>query len=609
MTPISCENARLLVSDLLARSAEAEESRALDAHLRECALCREFARALAEQDLDLRENVVRSSLEAGNRLQEALGFGSESAAPAPTDPVRKATRRSRRHVFVQGAGGISWGLALAAAAVFVGVVALLALSPGGTDPDLESARLRAVRSEQRQKAARAREEAIRRAEEEQARTRGERERLEKELVAKEDAARRMAAEKSLARDEKLREELKAREAELEKTAADFRERLRLAQEKERQATEAMAKAALPPADPPAEATPVKPGTRTGIARIERATAAQLVHGERRTELKGGEEAIPGQGLEVGPGGVAILVFPDETRLELGAGTEVGDLRTDGGKRLFMAKGEIRARIARQPAGQPMIFLTPIGEAKALGTTLRLLVDPDPKKGVRLDVEEGKVQLKSKLTGKTVDVVTGHYAVAAAGAEMIARSRPIEDVVLLPRQAKITGDEWRVAKDPQAPGGVALESAIQMWRSFPSKDNPDFLRKYQSFVTFTFTADADKDYHVWIRGRYIPVFRKEMGHGSVAVEAPTGRFTGQCPWFSQISESGFMFDHFSSRTGYWWAGGNEQEKRIGTALRFAKGGTQVLRLYGTEPLLIDGIWLSTAQSSRPADNAQVPMSEK
>ncbi|MCI0655972.1 MAG: FecR domain-containing protein, partial [Acidobacteria bacterium] len=493
------------------------------------------------------------------------------------------------------------------------VVALLALSSGGPDKDREDARIRAARNEQRLKAARAREESIRKAEAEQARARMERERLEKEVLAKEEAGRKLVEEKSQARDEKFRDELKAREADLAKTAAEFRERLRLAQERERQAADAMAKAASPPADPPAqpvETAPGKQGTRTSVARIERATAALLVKGDVKTELKGGEEVDSGQGLEAGPGGAAILVYADTTRLELGPETEVNDFRAEGGKRLFVAKGEIRAKIAKQPAGQPMVFLTPYGEAKVLGTTLRLLVSSDPKKGARLEVEEGKVQFKSNLTGKTVDVLTGHYTVAALGAEMTARSLPIADVVLFPRQAKMTGDEWRMAKDPQAPGGLVLEASMQN-RGFPGKNTPDFFLKYTSYVTFTFNADADKDYHVWIRGCYIPlVAGKGEGNGSVAVEAPTGRFTGRCVFFSRIPElSGFMFDFFKSRPGYWWVGGNEQPKRVGTALRFAKSGPQVLRLYGTEPLLIDCIWLSAVQDTRPDDNAKVPFSEK
>jgi hypothetical protein len=55
----------------------------------------------------------------------------------------------------------------------------------------------------------------------------------------------------------------------------------------------------------------------------------------------------------------------------------------------------------------------------VGTTLRLYVDPDPKKGTRLEVEEGKVELKN-LAGKTVYVESGHYAVAGVGVELVTR---------------------------------------------------------------------------------------------------------------------------------------------------------------------------------------------
>jgi hypothetical protein len=67
----------------------------------------------------------------------------------------------------------------------------------------------------------------------------------------------------------------------------------------------------------------------------------------------------------------------------------------------------------------MIFETPQGEARVVGTTLRLIVDTDPRKGTQLEVEEGKVLLKN-LAGKSVPVESGHYAVAAAGAALVSK---------------------------------------------------------------------------------------------------------------------------------------------------------------------------------------------
>jgi hypothetical protein len=93
---------------------------------------------------------------------------------------------------------------------------------------------------------------------------------------------------------------------------------------------------------------------------------------------------------------------------------------DAGKRIQVERGVVRAQVAKQPAGQPMVFQTPHSDATVVGTTLRLIVDPDPKDGTRLDVEEGKVRLLRKLDGKSVDVTTGHYAIVATGIPLASR---------------------------------------------------------------------------------------------------------------------------------------------------------------------------------------------
>jgi hypothetical protein len=66
-------------------------------------------------------------------------------------------------------------------------------------------------------------------------------------------------------------------------------------------------------------------------------------------------------------------------------------------------------------------------------------------GTRLEVEEGKVQLKN-LAGKTVDVVSGHFAVAAPGTELLARpmAPPSETPKMTPGAAlvgKMPPNSW------------------------------------------------------------------------------------------------------------------------------------------------------------------------
>jgi len=95
------------------------------------------------------------------------------------------------------------------------------------------------------------------------------------------------------------------------------------------------------------------------------------------------------------------------------------MKIEPGKRLSLTQGTLRAVVAKQPIDHPMILQTPHGEAKVVGTTLRILIDSDPAKGTRLEVEEGKVEL-GDLAGRTVSVESGHYAVAADGAGLVAK---------------------------------------------------------------------------------------------------------------------------------------------------------------------------------------------
>jgi hypothetical protein len=123
-------------------------------------------------------------------------------------------------------------------------------------------------------------------------------------------------------------------------------------------------------------------------------------------------------------------FPDGTRLEIGSNTEIReifgeDVSVSGprGKRFRLAKGMIRAVVSKQPKDQPMAIETPFGSVQVVGTTLRINVDLDPKKGTRLEVEEGKVELRN-LAGKSVEVQGGHGAVAAAGVDLVAKPNSI-----------------------------------------------------------------------------------------------------------------------------------------------------------------------------------------
>jgi hypothetical protein len=126
--------------------------------------------------------------------------------------------------------------------------------------------------------------------------------------------------------------------------------------------------------------------------------------------------VAGEGLRTTEG--ALVAFPDGTRLEIGKETVIRDIR-DGprGKALLVARGTITAQVARQPAGRMMVFETPLGEARVLGTTLRLAVEAA---STRLEVREGRVRFVRKDDNAVVEVTADHYVLVTRGPALAVR---------------------------------------------------------------------------------------------------------------------------------------------------------------------------------------------
>jgi hypothetical protein len=149
-----------------------------------------------------------------------------------------------------------------------------------------------------------------------------------------------------------------------------------------------------------------------VARIER------IEGGVGLAVTAPFDLPPGRSVEVGTPGRALLKFPDGTSIDLGPGTRVDEIADgEGGKRLTLPQGTLTADVAKQPVGKPFVIRTPHGEARVVGTSLKLVVEAN---STRLDVTEGKVRL-TRPDKKTVDVAAGQFAVAAAGLELVSRS--------------------------------------------------------------------------------------------------------------------------------------------------------------------------------------------
>lgn len=148
----------------------------------------------------------------------------------------------------------------------------------------------------------------------------------------------------------------------------------------------------------------------------------------------GADLAAGAGVE----GAATVVYPDGTKLDLAAETTVRDLLDAKGKTLTVDKGVLTADVVKQ--AQPMVLKTPHAEIRVLGTTLRVTIEPG---STRLDVLSGKVRLLRALDNKYVDVVTGHYAVAGPGVELVAKSStPKPRPVLFQENFQGGLDRWK-----------------------------------------------------------------------------------------------------------------------------------------------------------------------
>jgi ferric-dicitrate binding protein FerR (iron transport regulator) len=221
-----------------------------------------------------------------------------------------------------------------------------------------------------------------------------------------------------------------------------------------------AAAAPPAASTPGELPPtpaaVKPPTLPAVARLDRAQGDVLVlDGAAKSPAKAGQVLLAGQGLDVaGPPSAAVVVYPDATRLELAADTTIdrlSDAPGAGGKRVGLSRGVLAAEVMKQPAGQPMVFVTPHAEATVLGTRLTLAVKDE---STRLSVDAGRVRLARSADGAAVTVETGRYAIVAAGTELAAKALETPPAGASPFQAWKNGPP----KDPAFfPIGVWTQS--------------------------------------------------------------------------------------------------------------------------------------------------------
>jgi len=337
---------------------------------------------------------------------------------------------------------------------------------------------------------------------------------------------------------------------------------------------------------------------------------------KRVEAAAGGQITAGQGLEtLGARSLAVASFVDGTRLELTGDTSIRDVfEGDGrrGKRAFVAQGSVTARVAHQPLSLPMILGTPHAEVKVLGTSFKLAVNGEEKGSTRLEVSDGKVLLR-RGDGKSLEVAAGHVAVASSGGEFLSKPLPIDEILLGAEQARLVGVEWKPVKDPSTGSGLALEALESSYKV----RRPGWTFVYESirnrpnYVLFTFMADAGRDYQVWIRGRTLATTEKNL-HDEVAIEPVTGQLSQKCRQLGGTGDNAFCYTGWKLYSGYGWIGGYGEDgtsDMVPLSIRFSRGGLQTLKLYVIEtPMRIEGIWLSTTQTTRPPAEQRMPLRE-
>ena len=176
----------------------------------------------------------------------------------------------------------------------------------------------------------------------------------------------------------------------------------------------------PPDPKPPEPKPPPPPKVTviAVATIEsfRGDVFALSGADRRP-ADAGQVLGSGQGLATGAGrSTAVVVFADGTRVELKPNTTVSEITAAAGKRIVLAQGALVADVAKQPAGQPLVFSTRHSESSVLGTRLALSC----AETTRLEVKEGQVRHTRTEDKRSVLVGAGQYSVAAKGVDLAAK---------------------------------------------------------------------------------------------------------------------------------------------------------------------------------------------
>ncbi len=133
------------------------------------------------------------------------------------------------------------------------------------------------------------------------------------------------------------------------------------------------------------------------------------------------------GMSLGQGDRLVLGQDAHVRWTYADGTE---LRSDdraalafpgdgtAGKQLRLEDGLVRAEVAHQPEGRPLVIIAPVARCTVVGTRLTFAATAER---AEVSVAQGRVHLQSGLTTESVEIAAGFTATVAAGLTLSARA--------------------------------------------------------------------------------------------------------------------------------------------------------------------------------------------
>jgi hypothetical protein len=157
---------------------------------------------------------------------------------------------------------------------------------------------------------------------------------------------------------------------------------------------------------------------------------------------------------------AEIEFDDGTTVVVSGRSAITISQQQGRKILRLREGAISVDATEQPAGAPMVLMTPSAEARVLGTQFNVSADAF---ATRVTVNEGLVEVERLADGSVQEVPENHLIVAALERETefrpVPRRRFIESWKSnLPHDLR--HGEWRPAANG-LPG--ALQARPFLWR--------------------------------------------------------------------------------------------------------------------------------------------------